>query len=71
LADGLIPTGASELLYNNYLYNMSAKGINLDDFYRFFLVPGMQHCSGSVGNAPWYMGGVQTIQGVYGVPGFR
>ena len=71
LADGLIPTGASELLYNNYLYNMSAKGINLDDFYRFFLVPGMQHCSGSVGNAPWYMGGVQTIRGVYGVPGFR
>ena len=42
---------------------MSAKGIELDDFYRFFLVPGMQHCSGSIGNAPWYLGGAQTIQG--------
>jgi len=71
LADGLIPTGASELLYNNYLYNLTSKGINADDFYRFFLVPGMQHCQGSVGNAPWYIGGAQTIPGVYGVPGFR
>jgi feruloyl esterase len=71
LADGLIPTGASELLYNKYLYNMTAQGIALDDWYRFFLVPGMQHCSGSIGNAPWYMGGAQTIPGFYGVPGFR
>jgi feruloyl esterase len=59
------------LLYNNYLYNLTSKGINADDFYRFFLVPGMQHCQGSVGNAPWYIGGAQTIPGVYGVPGFR
>lgn len=41
LADGLIPTGASELLYRNILYNMSAQGIGLDEWYRFFEIPGM------------------------------
>ncbi|TGO44342.1 hypothetical protein BCON_0541g00010 [Botryotinia convoluta] len=37
----------------------SSQGIDLDDFYRFFLVPGMEHCSGtpSTQNAPWYIGG--------------
>ncbi|RDW63653.1 hypothetical protein BP6252_11198 [Coleophoma cylindrospora] len=71
LADGLIPTGASELLYNNYLYNMTEKNIALDDWYRFFLIPGMQHCQNSVGDAPWYLGGAQTLANVTGVPGFE
>jgi feruloyl esterase len=64
LADGLIPTGASEYLYNQYLYAMNDKNIDLSSFYRFFLIPGMQHCGGSIGDAPQYMGGVQTFNGV-------
>jgi feruloyl esterase len=71
LADGLIPTGASELLYNNYLYNMTARNIDLDDWYRFFLIPGMQHCQGSIGDAPYYIGGAQTLSKTVGVPGFE
>ena len=50
---------------------MTEKNITLDDWYRFFLVPGMQHCAGSIGDAPWYMGGAQTIGGVYSVPGYE
>ncbi|KAH8660320.1 putative ferulic acid Esterase/Feruloyl esterase [Xylariales sp. PMI_506] len=56
-ADGLIPTDASVYLYNQIRANMTAQGVDLDDWYRFFLVPGMQHCGGSVYDAPWYFGG--------------
>jgi feruloyl esterase len=71
LADGLIPTGASEYLYQQYLSTMNEKDIPLDDFYRFFLMPGMQHCKGSVGDAPWYIGGFQTLDDTVGVPGYQ
>lgn len=50
---------------------MTKKNIALDDWYRFLLVPGMQHCQGSIEDAPWYMGGVQTLNDVVGVPGFE
>lgn len=62
-ADGLIPTGASVYLYRRVLSAMLLAGgggvaaAPLDDWYRFFLVPGMQHCSGDVGDAPWFFGG--------------
>lgn len=56
-ADGLIPTGASLYLHGQIRSNMSAQGVDLDDWYRFFLVPGMKHCGGSVYDAPWYFGG--------------
>jgi feruloyl esterase len=71
LADGLIPTGASEYLYQQYLSTMNEKNITLDDWYRFFLVPGMQHCQGSINDAPWYIGGFQTLEDVVGVPGYE
>lgn len=41
-ADGLIATGSSRYLYDRVLRAMQPQGIDLDDFYRFFLVPGMQ-----------------------------
>lgn len=56
-ADGLIPPGASRLLYDNTYTEMAGRGVELDDFYRLFFVPGMQHCGGSVYDAPWYFGG--------------
>lgn len=74
LADGLIATGSSIYFYNQVLANLTAQGVPVDDFYRFFLVPGMQHCTGSVGDAPNTFGGVdQSLllgETVFGVPGF-
>ncbi|KAJ5746251.1 ferulic acid Esterase/Feruloyl esterase [Penicillium odoratum] len=71
LADGLIPPGASEYLYQQYLFTMTEKNLPLNDFYRFFLIPGMQHCSGSVNDAPWYIGGFQSLNDTVGVPGYQ
>ena len=56
-ADGLIPPGASSLLYDNVQTAMAPRGVEMDDFYRLFMVPGMQHCQQSVYDAPWYFGG--------------
>lgn len=42
LADALIATGSSLYFYKHVLRTLMPKGIDLDDFYRFFLVPGMQ-----------------------------
>ncbi|KAK8080188.1 hypothetical protein PG997_008006 [Apiospora hydei] len=75
-ADGLIPPGASRLLYEE-TYAANA-GSELDDFYRLFFVPGMQHCGGSVYDAPWFFGGSgqgTTLtdlagQDVWPLPGF-
>jgi feruloyl esterase len=50
---------------------MAEKSIALDDWYRFFLIPGMQHCQGSINDAPFYMGGAQTLSNTVGVPGFE
>lgn len=62
-ADGLIPTGASEYLYRKILSTMVGLGADdVDEWYRFFLVPGMQHCTGSVGGAPWFFGGSGQAQ---------
>lgn len=72
LADNLIATGSSLVLYDNIYEAMASQGTNLDDFYRLFLIPGMQHCSGSAQPAPWYIGGgSQRVTGAkYSVPGF-
>lgn len=45
MADGLIPTKSSELYYNRTRQAMP--DVELADFFRLFLVPGMQHCVSS------------------------
>jgi feruloyl esterase len=74
LADGLIPTPSSELLYKNIWRTMGAAGIAPDDWYRLFLIPGMQHCQGTAVDAPWYIasGGQPFELGpeVWSVPGY-
>jgi feruloyl esterase len=50
---------------------MNEKNLPLDDFYRFFLIPGMQHCQESVRDAPWYIGGFQPLEDTVGVPGYQ
>ncbi|XXH00888.1 hypothetical protein Hte_007239 [Hypoxylon texense] len=71
-ADALIPTGSSIYFYQQVLQTLVPKGVNVDDFYRFFLIPGMNHCSGST-LAPWYIGAAsQAPQGTtHSVPGFE
>jgi len=72
LADPLIATGSSMYYYKHVLGTMEPKGVNLDDFYRFFLIPGMGHCAGSE-VAPWYIGaaGGSLVTGAtYSVPGY-
>ncbi|KAI1091768.1 tannase and feruloyl esterase [Rostrohypoxylon terebratum] len=70
-ADALIPTGSSVYFYDQVARVLIPKGINPNDFYRFFLVPGMNHCSAS-DNAPWYIASAsQTLGGAtHSVPGF-
>ncbi|RMZ68281.1 feruloyl esterase B precursor [Pyrenophora seminiperda CCB06] len=77
MADGLIPTGSTPYFYNQVDRTLTPKGVDIDAFFRFFLVPGMGHCSGTTAtvNAPWYFAGANQapVLGptVYGVPGFR
>ena len=73
LADGIIPTKSSLYFYNHVYRALLQKGLSsLDDFFRLFLIPGMNHCSGSP-NAPWYVGGgSQAVTGAsHSVPGFE
>ncbi|EDU44102.1 feruloyl esterase B precursor [Pyrenophora tritici-repentis Pt-1C-BFP] len=77
MADGLIPTGSTPYYYNQVYQTLKPKGVDVDSFFRFFLVPGMGHCSGTTPNvnAPWYFAGANQApvlgSTVYGVPGFR
>lgn len=82
LSDGSIPTGSSLFWHNQVLQTLKPKGIDLDDFYRFFLVPGMTHCGSTPSNqnAPWYFAGANQVwhlnlesnaTSVHSVPGFQ
>lgn len=57
MADGLVPTKSSLYYYNKTAEAMP--GVNLQSFFRYFQVPGMQHCYGSDKsvNAPWMFAG--------------
>ncbi|XP_014551661.1 hypothetical protein COCVIDRAFT_30823 [Bipolaris victoriae FI3] len=77
MSDGLIPTGSATYFYNQVVRELKPRGIEVDDFFRFFLVPGMGHCSGTFPtvNAPWYFAGPNQASAlgptVYSVPGFK
>ena len=78
-ADGLIPTGSSELFYNLVLQTLGPRGIDLDPWFRHFVVPGMQHCALTPPdvNAPWYFAGANQAGSLlplgakHSVPGFE
>ncbi|KAK5167260.1 hypothetical protein LTR04_000073 [Oleoguttula sp. CCFEE 6159] len=76
-ADGFIPTGCSVYYYKHVQRALAPMGIELDDWYRLFLIPGMNHCSKSAVNAPWYIagpnqaGGLVRGTGIRSVPGFE
>lgn len=74
LADGSITMGSGIHFYNQVLRFLRSKGVDLDAFYRFFIVPGIQHCGGGGGmhNAPWFFAGFgqQVGAGMLGPLGF-
>jgi feruloyl esterase len=72
LNDMLIPASGSIDLYNSIYRTLTARNINISDFLRFYLVPGMDHCFGGP-VAPWYFGaGFQDLKGAtHSVPGFE
>ncbi|KAI1209040.1 tannase and feruloyl esterase [Annulohypoxylon truncatum] len=55
LADSVVPVQHTNLYYDR---TVDAMG-NIDDFFRYFQIPGMGHCWGTPDNvkAPWMMGG--------------
>ncbi|TKX25492.1 hypothetical protein C1H76_2142 [Elsinoe australis] len=78
LADGLIAPGSSEVFYKNVYRALYPNGVNVNDFFRLFLVPGMGHCGGTsdLASAPWYFAGANqagdlVTDAVYSVPGFE
>lgn len=76
LSDSLIPWQSSRRWYESVYRNITSQrtDIAIDDFYRMFFIPGMRHCGGANGDAPWYIGADSQpfVLGsdVYSVPGF-
>ncbi|KAI9932863.1 hypothetical protein ASPWEDRAFT_101835 [Aspergillus wentii DTO 134E9] len=75
-ADGEIPTSSSIYFYNQVLKTLKPLGVDLDQFYRFYLIPGMEHCLDSVHDAPWYIASANQPSGLtatntWSVPGFK
>ncbi|KAJ4382490.1 hypothetical protein N0V85_008590, partial [Neurospora sp. IMI 360204] len=83
LADGLVPTKGSQLYYNRTIRAFGGsitdlKNLrNTTEFFKFFLIPGMQHCWASPAgvDAPWNIGGAFQAgvmgSGLWSVPGFE
>jgi len=56
-ADAYIPPGMSIHFYERVVHTLVPKGLELDDWFRLFMVPGGGHCAGSANGAPWYFAG--------------
>ena len=74
LGDQLIATTSSIYCSEHVRDIMSAQGVNVNDFYCLFLVPGMHHCYFSK-TAPWYIAGANEVPHMcgadYSVPGYE
>ena len=73
IADAVVPPRGSVEYYNRTVEAFGGVG-ETSDFFRLFLVPGMQHCGYTVTDAPWAMGGASqaAVLGLntWSVPGF-
>ena len=56
-ADAYIPPGMSVYFYERVMHTLVPQGLELDGWYRLFMVPGGGHCAGSSVGAPWYFAG--------------
>ncbi|KAH8645435.1 Tannase/feruloyl esterase [Xylariales sp. PMI_506] len=78
MADGLVPPKGSKLYYDRVLDQLGEQPEEAADWFRFFWVPGMMHCSSATTDtvgAPWNIAGeFQTTSmdtGLWSVPGFE
>ncbi|KAF2718163.1 putative ferulic acid Esterase/Feruloyl esterase [Polychaeton citri CBS 116435] len=73
LADGQVPVTSSTYFHKKVQEALVPKSINVNHFFRLFLIPGMQHCAGA-SNAPWYIAGPNQAglldTSLHSVPGF-
>ncbi|KAI0460085.1 putative ferulic acid Esterase/Feruloyl esterase [Xylaria acuta] len=74
-ADGLVPMQGSNLYYDRVVDKMGGNVTATQEFFRYFMVPGMQHCLATVVDAPWAFGAASqaSILGndTWSVPGFK
>ena len=54
MADGLVTIQGTNMYFDRVVDKMGGRP---DDFFRYFKVPGMQHCYSTVVNAPWNFAG--------------
>ncbi|KAI2865393.1 hypothetical protein CBS147343_3989 [Aspergillus niger] len=78
LSDSYVSPGASTFYYDQAKSAVQANGVDdVDDFYRLFLIPGMEHCYNTPTdmNAPWYIAGADQAAYIntstWSVPGYR
>lgn len=76
MADGLIATHSSVVFYERVAAAMTGGDTAaLQSWFKFYLIPGMQHVGGTVVGAPWYVAGGNQAgmlgSDVYSVPGFE
>ncbi|KAF2963912.1 hypothetical protein GQX73_g9675 [Xylaria multiplex] len=74
-ADGLVPMQGSDLYYDRVVEAMGGNMTATQEFFRYFMVPGMQHCWTTTVDAPWAFGAPSQAS-VFGndtwsVPGFK
>ncbi|KAB2570993.1 putative feruloyl esterase B-1 [Lasiodiplodia theobromae] len=68
-SDATVAPGASVYYHDHVERTLAPQGIDVDEFYKLFLVPGLEHCTGTPAtmNAAWYIGG-PTQAGEFDVP---
>lgn len=59
LSDATVSPKASIYFHDRVLETVGAKGVNASESYLLFMVPGLEHCTGTPANmdAPWYVAG--------------
>ncbi|KAI0530387.1 Tannase/feruloyl esterase [Xylaria digitata] len=74
-ADGLVPMQGSDLYYNRVVEEMGGNVTATQEFFRYFMVPGMQHCWTTTVDAPWAFGAPSQASAfgndTWSIPGFK
>lgn len=74
LSDGLIATRSSNVFYSRVAEALGGYD-KLNSWFRLFIVPGLQHVTGTAVDAPWYFaqpnGPAALGTDIYSVPGFE
>lgn len=74
MSDGLISTRSSAVFYNRTATALGQTPDQLAPWFRHFLVPGMQHVTGTGVDAPWYFAQPNAAADlgtdIYSTPGF-